>query len=387
MKLSVQTAICAVVCGSAIFGNSSSKAQQLSPAPRNVIIVMTDGLRWQEVFRGADENLLTTKNYYDDRDVKRVQQKFLAPTPEARRAKLLPFLWGTFIPQGQIYGDNDLGSNAHVTNAFNFSYPGYSETLTGHADPRIDSNDNKPNPNVTVLEWLNQQTTLHGKIAAFGAWEVIAGVVNAGRCGFPVNVSYDPFIVSPTTPAIELLNKVKSDSPRVWDDEVFDAPTFYTAVEYLKLKKPRVMFISLGETDDWAHGGNYGEYLESAQRVDTYLSQLWNQLQSMPEYRDTTTLIFLTDHGRGSGLESWKSHGQKLPESKNIFIGLLGFGIPARGVEQNVPDVTQSQVAATVARSLGLSWNAQEPRAGAPLPLEGTSSSAGLTQKSSATKE
>ncbi|MGI8992391.1 MAG: hypothetical protein ACR2I2_22775, partial [Bryobacteraceae bacterium] len=42
----------------------------------------------------------------------------------------------------------------YVTNGLNFSYPGYSETLCGFADPRIKSNDKVPNPNVTVLEWL-----------------------------------------------------------------------------------------------------------------------------------------------------------------------------------------------------------------------------------------
>jgi hypothetical protein len=38
-----------------------------------------------------------------------------------------------------------------VTNGKKFSYPGYNEILTGSGDPRIDSNDKKPNRNVTVL--------------------------------------------------------------------------------------------------------------------------------------------------------------------------------------------------------------------------------------------
>ena len=88
----------------------------------------------------------------------------------------------------------------------------------------------------------------------------------------------------------------------------------------------------------------------------------------MPQYRNNTTLIFLTDHGRGSGPDDWKGHGQKTPDSKNIFIGLFGAGVPATGLQKNVPEVTQNQVAATVAQYLGLDWNAQEPRAGKPLP-------------------
>lgn len=352
----------------AILTVTSLHAQQPAPA-HNVLLVMTDGFRWQEMFRGAEASLITPKSYWDGRNIKPLQEQFLASTPEARRAKLLPFLWGTLIPQGEIYGDLDAGSEAHVTNGFNFSYPGYSETLTGHGDPRINSNDNRPNPNVTVLEWLNKQPGFEGQVAAFGAWEVIGGVVNPQRCGFPVNVGYDPLHLTPSTPSLDLLNAIKAESPRVWDDESFDAPTFQTALEYLKLRKPRILFLSLGETDDWAHAGNYGEYLLSAQRFDADLAQLWSTVQSMPEYRGNTTLIVLTDHGRGSGSEDWKGHGQKIPDSKNIWIAMLGPGIPAHGIEHNSTPVTQSQVAATVARLVGQNWNAAEQKAGQPLPF------------------
>ena len=338
-------------------------------AAQNVILVMTDGLRWQELVRGADESLLTPDRYYDKRNVDALKEQFLAPTPEERRRRLMPFVWGTLIPQGQLFGDRDRGSDASVTNGFDFSYPGYSETLTGHGDPRIHSNDNIPNPNVTVLEWLNKQPGLDHQVAAFGAWEVINGIVNKGRCDFPVNAGYDPFLMSPMTPALEITNAIKADSPRIWDDEPFDAPTFQTAMEYIKARHPHVLFLSLGETDDWAHSGNYGEYLLSANRVDKYLQRLWTALQAMPEYRGNTTLIFTTDHGRGSDAEGWKSHGQKLPDSKYIFIGMMGAGVPPAGVRAMQPPVTQSQIAATLARFLGKDWNAAEPQAGRPLPL------------------
>jgi hypothetical protein len=340
---------------------------QKNDTEQHVVLVMTDGLRWQEVFRGADESLLVPKKYFDGRSVKELREKYLAATPEERRERLMPFLWKTMIPQGQMYGDRDVHSDASVTNGFNFSYPGYSETLTGHGDPRIDSNDNVPNPNVTVLEWLNKQPGLNGQVAAFGAWDVIAGVVNAGRCGCIVNVGYDRFMMTPMTPRLELVNAWKAETPQVWDGEPFDAPTFYTAMEYVTAKKPRVLFLSLGETDDWAHQGNYGEYLNSAHRVDSYLERLWTALQAMPEYRGSTTMIFLPDHGRGSGAEDWTSHGQKIPESKYIFMGFMGPKTPALGNRADVPAVTQSQVAATLAKYLGFDWNAAEPKAGVPV--------------------
>lgn len=340
---------------------------QKSAAKARVVLVMTDGLRWQEVFRGADESLITPARYFDGRSVAELKEQYLAATPEVRREKLMPFLWSTFIPRGQIYGDRDAGSDASVTNGFNFSYPGYSETLTGHGDPRIDSNDNKPNPNVTVLEWLNKQPGLKGSVAAFGAWDTISGIVNVQRCRCVVNTGYAPLQMTPATPRSNLLNAMKAATPKIWDDEPFDAPTFYTAMEYIKAKKPRVIFLSLGETDEWAHGGNYGEYLNSAHRVDAYMKQMWDELQSMPEYRGNTTMIFLTDHGRGDAPEEWKSHGQKIPASKYIFMGFMGPGVPKMGVRSNVPGVTQSQVAATLAEYFRLNWNAAEKQAGKPV--------------------
>jgi hypothetical protein len=354
---------------SAVAMGATAGWSQNSDARENVVLVMTDGLRWQEVFRGADEGLLVSNQKSDEQGVKELREKYLASTVEERRERLMPFLWKTVIPRGQIYGDRDAHSDASVTNGFNFSYPGYSETLTGHGDPRVNSNDNVPNPNVTVLEWLNKQPGLQGKVAAFGAWNVIAAIVNAGRCGCTVNAGYDPFVMTPMTSRLELLNQWKAESPRIWDDEPFDAPTFYTAMEYIKEKKPRVLFLSLGETDDWAHAGNYGEYLNAAHRVDSYLEQLWTTLQSMPEYRGNTTLIFLPDHGRGSGPEDWTTHGQKTPDSKYIFMGFMGPKTPALGNRTDVPAVTQSQVAATLAKFLGLDWNAEEPKAGRPVAV------------------
>ena len=332
-----------------------------------VVLVMTDGLRWQEVFRGADASLLVPERYFDKRDVSELKTKYLAATPEERRRRLMPFLWGTFVPQGQIYGDRDAGSDASVTNGFNFSYPGYSETLTGHGDPRVDSNDAKPNPNVTVLEWVNKQPGFQGKVAAFGAWGTITAIVNGERCGCVANSAYSPLEMSPMTARMETLNEIKRDTPRMWEDESFDAPTFYTAMEYIRTKKPRVVFLSLGETDEWAHAGNYGEYLESAHRADAYMKQMWDELQSMPEYKGNTTMIFLVDHGRGSAPEEWKTHGQKVPESKYIFMGFMGRDVPALGLREHVAPVTQNQVAATLARYLGLDWNAVEKQAGAPV--------------------
>ena len=321
---------------------------------------MTDGLRWQEVFSGADPALINKDlGGLSDSAAGALKREFWRDTPEARREALLPFVWGAMAKQGQIFGNRQAGSDAYVTNGFNFSYPGYNETLTGAPDPRIHSNDKLPNPNTTVLEWLNSKPAFHGRVAAFGAWDVFPFIFNAPRAGFPVNAGYDPLTTPPVTPRLAMINRLKADTV-VWPDESFDPFPFHTALEYLKLHKPRVLFLGLGDTDEWAHAGKYDLYLQTAHRADAYLKELWDTVQSMKEYRGNTTLIFTPDHGRGEGPE-WKSHGEKVPGSKYIWMAFLGPDTAAAGERRNVAAVTQSQVAATLAALLGESFPAGSP--------------------------
>jgi hypothetical protein len=329
----------------------------------NIVFVMTDGLRWQEVFRGADQSLMNKENG-GVADVPSLQKAYWRETVEDRRLALMPFLWHVIAEQGQIYGNRSKGSDAYVTNGLNFSYPGYSETLCGFADLHIDSNDKISNPNVTVLEWLNHRRPYQNRVVAFAAWDVFPFIFNAARAGFPVDAGYDPVTTIPITPRLGLLNRLKGDGPRIWDDEPFDGMTFYTALEYLKTRKPRILYLSLGETDDWAHQGNYAEYLNAAHRVDAYIESLWETAQSMRQYRGKTTLIFSPDHGRGDGPVAWKDHGEKIPSSKNIWMAFLGPDTPALGERSNIPGVRQDQIAATLAAFLGEDYISDVPKAG-----------------------
>jgi hypothetical protein len=336
----------------------------------NVIVVMMDGMRWEEVFRGADAELIKTLGPEalgaPKERAELARQRYWRETPQERREVLMPFLWSTVAAQGQIFGNRDLGSDSHVANPLHFSYPGYAETLTGFVDPRINSNDNVPNPNATVFEWLNTKPEFAGKVAAFGAWEVFDGIFNKQRCGFTVNASYAPLTEIPETPELKQLNALKAETVRIWPDEAFDPMPFHTAVEYIKAKKPRVLFLGLGETDDWAHSGTYAEYLNAAHLNDGYIEALWNLVQSMPEYAGKTTLVVLPDHGRGVGAK-WTSHGEEIPESRETWMAFLGPDTTALGERKNSAPVTESEVAATLAALLGQDYHAAVPQSGAPV--------------------
>ena len=355
----------AIALALSLAGLTAAHAQTRTKT-KKVIFVMTDGLRWQEVFQGADAALMNKENGAVN-DVEGLKKEYWRDTPAERRKTLMPFLWSVIAAQGQIYGNREAGSEAYVTNGMNFSYPGYNEIFAGFPDPKVDSNDKKYNANVSVLEWLHAKPAYKGKIAAFGAWDTFPWILNAPRAGFPVNAGFDAFPLSPMTPKIEILNQLKAEAPRDVAGESDDIYPFHTALEYWRVKKPAVLYLSLGETDHWAHAGNYTEYLRAARRVDEYVKRLWEAAQSDPSSRGVTSLVLAVDHGRGEAPVGWRSHGQKLPQSKDVWMAFLGPDTKPLGERKNIPAITQSQVAATIAALLGEDYNAAQPRAGKPV--------------------
>jgi hypothetical protein len=254
-----------------------------------------------------------------------------------------------------------------VTNGRNFSYPGYNEILTGFADERIDSNAKKNNPNVTVLEWLQGRPGFAGRVAALCAWDVFPYIINAERSGIYVNAGWTPFDVGIDKARLGALNDAVRDSTHVWDNVRDDGLSFHGALEYVKMKKPRVLYLAFGETDDWAHEGRYDLVLDAARRTDGFIERLWNTLQSLPEYAGKTSLVLTTDHGRGDTRVEWKNHGRDTPGSDQVWIAVMGPDTPAKGCWGDL-SVTQSQVAATVAQLLGEDYHVAVPRSGRPLP-------------------
>jgi hypothetical protein len=334
---------------------------------RNVFLITTDGLRWQEVFTGA-ESALMNKTNGGVANLKVLTNKFWRDTPEARREALMPFLWSEIARRGQIFGNQDKGSVARIKNTRRFSYPGYNEFLTGAADARIDSNKKILNANTNVFEWLNTKREYKGRVAAVVNWDVIPWILNTDRSQIPV---WTGFPLPPNSREINIapsLQRLLDDTTPLWPElMILDSFTFHAALDYVKEEKPRAMYIAFGETDEWAHEGRYDYYLESAHHVDRFIKTLWETVQSIRQYRDKTTFIITTDHGRGSGPKAWKDHGEKIEGAENIWLAVIGPDTPALGERQNTGAVTQDQVAATVAAFLGEDFNAFKSDAGEPI--------------------
>lgn len=327
--------------------------------PANLVIVTTDGLRWQEVFSGLDTALANNKMFNED-DSAYLHRAYNHPDATVRRARLMPFFWSVINAGGQVYGNREYGNKVNVANPYWFSYPGYSELLTGYADTLINSNSYPANPHVTILEFLNNQNGYKNKVAVFGAWNAFDRILNEKRSGIPVISAFDSIGGKNPDTVQRLLNRMVQQSYKPWHwDECLDVFTHHAALHELKKNKPRVIYIAYGETDEWAHAGKYRSYIDAAHQVDAWLHEIWNFIQATPGYRDNTLLLVTTDHGRGDFIKSqWTSHGSSIKGSDATWFAIMGPGIKGAGEQKNNVQLYQKQLAQTLASLLGFTFTA-----------------------------
>jgi hypothetical protein len=346
------------IAGMALLIALQSSAQTKS---ENLIIVTLDGMRWQEIFKGADKDLLNNKTFTPDSAD--AFKTFWANDELERRKKLFPFLWGTIANNGCLYGNRAYNCNVNNANPYWFSYPGYNEIFTGYPDTSVNSNDKIWNNNTNVLEFINRQNAYKNKVAAFTTWDVFPYILNTKRSGLYVNADVDSLKFNTNT--FKLINDWQFLTPKPIGVRP-DVITYIAAREYLKEYKPKVLYIAFDETDDLAHAGMYNLYLQSARAEDKMLEDLWNYLQSNPSYKNKTTLFITCDHGRGDKVkETWKHHGQKVEDCNQIWFAAIGPSITPTGEVKNEMQLYQKQFAATFANILGLQFTANHPIAAA----------------------
>ncbi|MDF2157261.1 alkaline phosphatase family protein [Algoriphagus sp. CAU 1675] len=339
----------------ALFLGAAQAFSQTNYKTENIVLITLDGMRWQEVFKGADSLLVDDTGMI--KTAGSLLEDFWDENSQIRREKLLPFFWNTLAKEGQIYGNRAYGNFVNNSNSMWFSYPGYNEVLSGFADDeRINSNSKINNPNVTFLEYLNQRPEYQGKVMAFGSWDVFPYIVNEERSGVPVNAGFDKAEGNNLTDRELLINRMQDEIRGPWGGVRLDPFTHHYALEAIKKHKPKVLYIAYGETDDWAHGNHYDEYLWSARQTDDYIREIWEMIQSDPQYKDKTTMIITTDHGRGTSKTSWRSHGASIPVAGQIWMAAIGPDTPAGGEMKVEGQWYSARIARTIFTLLGLEY-------------------------------
>lgn len=323
-----------------------------------VIIVTLDGLRWQELFRGADSSLINSR-YNDQQELLMI--KYWHQNKEIRRKLLMPFIWNIIAKNGQLIGNRDLNSKMSVKNSSRLSYPGYSELFTGYVDPEIKSNDRNYNKNLNIFEFLNQQKPSQIKAASFTSWDVFPYILNKSKATFLINSGIDDLKIDSLSNEFKLLNNLQHQAPPFVSDQVrLDVITYQFAKQYLKEYKPRLLHIGLDESDDMAHAENYKFYIEQTNKADLMLHDLWEYLQKDLYYKDQTTLIVTTDHGRGEKpFGNWTSHGKSISGSEQTWLAVIGPSIPAKGEVKNSQEIYAEQMAQTISSILSIQFSTE----------------------------
>jgi len=344
---------------------AASPSTHAQSKTQNIILITLDGARAEEIFGGLDLSILESITKEGAVESTPLYRKYWAATPEQRREKLMPFFWGTLMKKyGSIAGNRKLGSTVQITNGHRFSYPGYSEILTGQAhDDVINSNENRRNPNTSVLEFLKRKLRLETRqVAAFASWDTMDWIDEHEPGSITSNAGYEAY--DHPDPVIQELSKFQFEAMSPWDSARLDSFTFRFAMAHLKTYQPRVLYISFDETDDWAHDGRYDRVLGALERTDAWIRQLWEWVQSNDQYRDKTTLLISVDHGRGGFVGQWRDHGKKIEGAKYIWLAVASPDSESRGEWKNTETIYQNQIAATMCRFLNIDYSENNPNAG-----------------------
>ncbi|OQY94399.1 MAG: hypothetical protein B6D37_09110 [Sphingobacteriales bacterium UTBCD1] len=326
----------------------------------NIVLILVDGYRWQELFRGAEHDLLLSKKYNSGDSLERVN-KYWDDDLTARRKKLMPFTWNYISEHGQLYGNRDLGNFVNVKNPYWISYPGRAEVLSGSVDSAINSNSYPNNTDMNVLEFLNGQNGYRDKVVTFACWGATGRCLNKENSRMLISVPWENIPGNNLTEAETLANEIQHYAPKTFgEDERLDFEVYALAKSYIKSKHPKVIYIDFGDPDEYAHSGKYKNYLDDIHNLDEMIGKLWKMMQADDFYKEKTAFFIVPDHGRGSG-DQWTDHGSSVEHSNETWFMAMGPGIPAKGEMKMKTQIFQDQYAKTIAGLLGFDYTAPKP--------------------------
>jgi len=305
---------------------------------------------------------------YEYSEIATARARYWRKKPEQRREVLMPFFWKTLAPMGVVYGNQDAGSSVTVKNEVRWSSAGYAELMTGRPQPEVVDNTLVRYPQRTFMEYVQAELGLEPQeVAQFGTWDGIKLAAASRDDVFLMNGAFDPIPPHLSNPEMDRLVALRRRVMGLWEEGSNDALTFELALAYLRQHEPRLLWISFGNTDDWAHADRYDRLLECLHGIDSMLADLWSALQSMDGYRDRTTLILTTDHGRGATVEDWAEHDASIPGSEDVWVAVIGPDTPDRGeVSPSLP-AHLADVAATALQFFGLDGEDFSEEAGPPI--------------------
>ncbi len=135
-----------------------------------------------------------------------------------------------------------------------------------------------------------------------------------------------------------------------------DELSLYIAKRLMREEAPSLLWITMHDIDV-AHSGAYSLYIEGIRRTDRLCAELWQAVQTEPEYAGNTTMFVLPDFGRDSDLDAgghgFQHHRTGDVASRTTWMMALGAGVK-HGVVYNDP-VQSVDLVPTIGAMMGFS--------------------------------
>ena len=275
----------------------------------NVIVVVFDGVRQEEMFEEASHSNV-------------------------------PTLWNVLAPQGTLY------TNVRNGNDFTNTTPGHSTILTGTYSPGQVNGVRPVDP--TLFELFRKQTA----ISKDKTWLVAQKRQNPEEAVYSTNPDYG-----------------KEYGPDIIKNRIGknDNQTLRHLKMVMKKYRPRLVLVNLGWTDEAAHHQSLSAYLQAIGNSDRIAGVVWKQIQDDPFYANRTTLILTSDHGRMS--YKFKGHGDPVdPSCRHIWALVIGPDTPAGVVYEEQADMRQIEPTAAALLGVANPAGLMDPLPGAVTP-------------------
>jgi hypothetical protein len=295
-----------------------------------VILVTVDGVRWQDVFSGGA--MPRTRKLVDQQGV------------------------------GFGAGGTSCGVVQTATGT-NISLPGYFEIFTGRATTCASNNCDRTSAPTLFDE---AAAANKGQLASISSWPQIDRAVARGTGPF-VAAGRSPWPDTGLLAAASVLasyvnvGRTATAMPGAGDYRP-DRYTAAVALQYYKARQPVLFHMGLGDTDEWAHVGDYPGYIDALLRADAAIADLADAV-ALGDAANRTTVIVTTDHGRD---EDFREHSPMRYDASRTFILAFGARVPVRGVVCPWRNLTLADIAPTIRVILGLP-SVRGPRTGHPI--------------------
>jgi hypothetical protein len=305
-----------------------------------VVLVVLDGVRWQEIFNGVDRTMTRQRG-----------TTALAPTgPD----DLMPNLHRLIESEGLAIGAPGHGGEISATGPQFISLPGYIEIFSGKPDFGCHWNECAPAPVRTMTDQIQDASGVDD-VALVASWPNIARAASAAPT----------FALTAGRKLVDREDALRGDAAtaRLLDQGVHasafpgdgdyrpDSFTKPIALRVLASRRPRFLFVGLGDADEYAHRSDYRGYLAALRSSDEFIGELTETLHAMGSRGRHTTVLVTADHGRAY---NFIDHGPASPESGRVWLVAAGGDIRGRGLVAAGRRHTLSDVAPTVRALLGI---------------------------------